>query len=206
MKPKSFIHGAIIGLVISAISTGCYQTLRMTLDPYSACAVAITLATLLYLVFLFADKSARQDSKKGRVTLLFSFIAFSTVALLISPPITAIAILNLFWVWLARSFYRHKYILSAAADLALCTFSLFASVAAGVYSQSVFLAFWSFFLTQAMIIPSLEYCRRRFERGGTLPLRESFVSGSLTASPHNEGAFKQAHLAAEQALDRLTSR
>ena len=218
MKPQSFIHNAITGLIISAIASGGYQLLRLGFEPYLASSLAITLATGLFILFSFSLKPNADTNNKGQVTLLFSFFASAALILLITPPISVVIILSLLWVWLARSWHCHKSLLVAMIDLALCGFSLSIAISAGAYSQSTFMAFWSFFLTQSMIVPSIEYCRNQLRKDPSLGLSElnleqeitqvimpglTLSSASISDGLDDMERFKQAHQIAEQSLDRL---
>ena len=218
MKPQSFIHNAITGLIISAIASGGYQILRLGFEPYSASSSAIILAASLFIIFLFNPKPSEETSKKGQVTLLFTFFASAVLMLLMAPPISVVIILSLLWIWLARSWHCHKSLLVAMVDLALCGFSLSIAISAGAYSQSTFMAFWSFFLTQSMIVPSIEYCRNQLRKDPSLGLSElnleqeitqaimpglTLSSASISDGLDDMERFKQAHQIAEQSLDRL---
>ena len=220
MKSQSFIQNAITGLIISAIASGGYQLLRIGFEPYLASSLAITLATGLFILFSFSLKPNADISNKGQVTLFFTFLASAVLMMLTTPPISAVTIVSLLWVWLARSWQCHKSLLVAMIDLALSGFSLSIAVSAGIYSQSIFMAFWSFFLTQSMIVPSIEYCRNQLRKDGSFGLSElntdqeimpgltlsaASISGGLDGLDGLDDIerFKQAHEIAEQSLDRL---
>jgi len=227
MKSQSFIQNAIAGLIISAIASGGYQFLSIGFEPYVASSLAISLATGLFLVFSFSLKPNADTNNKGQVALLFSFFAAAALMLLITPPISVVIVVCLLWIWVARSWQRHKSLLVAMVDLAffmtmidlaLSGFSLSAAVSAGIYSQSVFMAFWSFFLTQAMIAPSIEYCRNQLRKDRSSGLSElntvqetaqpmmpdlTLSKASILDVFDDMERFNQAHQIAEQSLDRL---
>ena len=73
-------------------------------------------------------------------------------AWLLLPAITLYAITHITMVWLIRSLYFHSSVLPALIDFGLCGFSLLAAVATPLYTHSIFLTIWSFFLLQALFV------------------------------------------------------
>jgi hypothetical protein len=105
----------------------------------------LALAYLLYLL-------QRSGERVGRLGTI-AFWALATVAIwLAGLGLPAYLLAHVSMVWLARSLYFHSSLLAAGADLGLALLGLAAAVWAGRTTGSVFLAFWCFFLVQALFI------------------------------------------------------
>src|SRR5262249_44593702 len=95
-----------------------------------------------------------------------------------------------FAIWLLRCWCRYTSPAAALADGALGLFAIAAASVTALHSHSVFLAFWSFFLVQALFVLIPETLQPRI----------------AATDPDDEDRFDQAHRSAEAALRRLTAR
>ena len=142
MTKLSFIRSTIAALVISAATAVLFSALLMFFSGSAALQLATTAATFAYLVYLLSNT----ETKFGKLSTLTSFVLISGAALYLSPSLLITATLNVGFIWLVRAVYYHSNVLVAFADLIISLVAFTAAVGAALQSQSVFLAFWSFFL------------------------------------------------------------
>ncbi len=128
-------------------------------------------------------------------------------------------------LWLIRSLYFYDSVLSALVDLGLTGVALVTAIWAWLASNNLFLAFWCFFLVQALfvLIPrqwskTLNYCAGKgisseracsehacLERANGAVFR-AHGSGLFDSDCFDSDPFETAHGAAERALAKLMSR
>ena len=193
MNYLSFLRSAGVGILISLFAASSFSIVKITLDAYSAWALSISIATFLSLIFMVR----KNGLKKGGFSLLVCYLASSLVVLLISPSIAVLAIFNTLWLWITRTVLWHKHAISSVGDLVLSVGSLFIAFAVGAHTQSVFMSFWSFFLAQALIAPTLSFCRQQ------LSGKNDIVPSYIARTTDNKTQFDQARRSAERALRLL---
>ncbi len=206
MTRFSFIRSAIVGFLISLTTWALYLPLSISLGTYSAIALSCSAATLAYLLFLLSNS----ESRFGRVTVVVLFCLSSMTLLLLSPPISVFALVNITFIWVARACYFHQRVLVALVDLVITTLSFAVAIAAAMQSQSVFIAFWCFFLLQSMILPAINYGLTWLSSDRLSSGRLGHAGNTDPAHPQNgcskRDDFNRAHRQAEAALSRLTQK
>ncbi len=192
MTNLPFFRSVIIALLISAATAVLYLSVSLIFDQFTAIQLCTSAATLAYLVYLLGQTKVRF----GRVSTIGVFLACTLLAWFISPSILLSAAFNVGFIWLVRAVYYHSSALVALADLVISIVTFTAAIAAAFQSHSIFLAFWSFFLAQAMIVPVLNYV---FNKGN----RDKDRSSTSAHVNCTEQHFQRAYRNAESALRKL---
>ena len=128
------------------------------------------------------------------MTLGLGALAVLLTALLLSVRMTTLLLVALTLIWSIRSFAYSRSLVSAGLQGVVCVLGCGAALMVYGHSNSLALAIWSFFLVQAtfVLIPA------QFMRRPATPL-----GATLAGAPDG---FGRAYHAAEQALERLTTR
>ena len=177
----SFAEGALVALLLSALGTVAYISLTLVIVPaVVAVLIAVTLGGgyMFYLIKRSAPKSGK---------LLGSLVILSVLGMCVLVPmsivlVVAILILS---IWLIRSTYYRQGLVDSVLDFGLNLLSLGAAIAAVVVSDSYFLAFWTFFVMQALHV--------------YLPCFQRKATHGSSASDQFRNAFENA----ESALSRM---
>ena len=184
-KP-SFGEGALVALVMSTLGSIAVYSLGLLFFSGTLLSSVIVMLGGGYLVYLIT----RSQRKSGKLvaTLLISSVALICVILPIGISVTLTILLTA--IWLVRSFYFRCGFLDSVFDLGLTLVSFAAAVTAGRISKSHFLAFWTFFIVQALhvYLPSMQ---QKQSYTGEQP---SDTSGDR---------FRRAHDNAQSALNRM---
>jgi hypothetical protein len=184
MKTPSFFEG--IGVALA----GCFVAgvLHAVLSPLvgSGCALRLLVAGIgfVYVIYLIR----RAPERCGRVTTVALWCAIALAMALLSPPLSFYLLVHLGMIWLVRSLYFYSGLLSALADMGLVAFGFTAAVWALLHAGSMFLAFWCFFLAQALFVAIPANLKR-----------------APDATFDSQDGFQHAHRTAEAALRRLSS-
>lgn len=196
MHNLPFLRSVIMALLISAATAVLYLSLSLIVDQVSAIQLCTSAATLAYLVYLLCQADARY----GRISTIGAFLTCTLLAAFLWPSTLELAAFNVGFIWLVRAVYFHKHALLALSDLVISVVTFTAAIAAALQSNSIFLAFWSFFLAQAMILPLLNYLFAGFVAQRN-PTRQG--ASVQVQSDHNQQQFQRAYLNAESALRKL---
>jgi hypothetical protein len=177
----SFAEGALVALLLSALGTVACISLALVFVP---AVVSVSVCVMLaggYMVYLIK----RSEPKSGK--LLGSLIMLTIMGACVLVPLSfvSVVVILMLSLWLLRSSYYRQGVLDSLFDLGRNLVSIGAAVAAVIVSESYFLAFWTFFLTQALHV--------------YLP---SFHQPSVPSSNASE-QFRKAFENAESALNRM---
>ena len=134
---------------------------------------------------------SRSQEKIGRIIVFTTWCVIATFAWVISLPLMLFILIQVSMLWLIRSLYFYSSILSALIDLGITGTSLVVAIGAGLYTNSLFLGLWCFFLTQALFV--------------FIPARISKKSSKISLKLKREDSFSAAHHSAESALRKLSS-
>jgi len=182
LKTPSFAEGALLALVMSSLGSIAAFSLSLLFFSASAISLAVILLGGGYLFYLIS-RSRRKSGKLVATLLVTLLLLFCTMLPLAS---SVILVMLLAAIWLLRSFYFRHGFLDSVFDLGLTFFGLAAAVTAGFVSESPFLAFWTFFVIQALhvYLPSMKQ-------------KESHIN---SRAPER---FRRAHDNAKSAISRL---
>jgi len=183
MKRPPFVEGVFLALILAVAGGSAWSLAMLALPPGPAAVLLVNgLATAYALYLLF-----RSPLRAGRVTVGTAWLALIAGLAWAPPSLLVPACAFAAALWLLRSVCYHRSLAAVAADLALHALAAGAAVWTVDQSGSVFLAVWSYFLTQALftVIPR--------------------PAAAEPASVDAEAAFERARRNAEAALRRLVS-
>lgn len=186
MRSPSFLHGVVVAFVLSFFASALFTALTLVLASGPVLRLLIPLLGFAYVLYLVG----RSRERTGRVIAVILWLVTAAVTFFLAPPLPLYLIIHVGMVWLIRSLYFYSSALAALLDLALSAISLAVAIWAAVWSGSVFLTVWCFFLVQALFsaIPrSLSRGTRKSDRPG-----------------RDEEPFEHAHRMAEAAVRRLS--
>lgn len=188
MKSPSFWDGVVVALIAAVTGEILFTALPWFIGWWSVQRLVIGLLSLGYLLHLLR----RAPGKTGRVSLLLLWFIASLAAVVFEIDIIFYLLMQLGFIWLARSCYFRHNLIGAMADLGLHTLAFATGIWAYARSGSVFLTLWTFFLVEALF-PLLP---------GTAPENAGNFQGDSAVNTR----FEQAHRTALAALQRLGSR
>jgi hypothetical protein len=125
------------------------------------------------------------------VTTVVLWLMLSLATWVLSSAFSVFLLVQLGMLWLVRAFYFHDGVLPALLDLLLGLVGLALAIAAGLHADSIFLAFWVFFLCQALFI----YLPRRFGKSPSANAADDFSAER----------FEHAHRVALAAVHKLST-
>ena len=191
MKRLSFGNGVVIALLLSLAAAAIFAALTPVLSTYTLICTIISLATLAYQLLLLRSSGIRF----GRATICGAALVIMVLAFYLAPPLAVFALLHIGLIWLTRCFYYHSSIFIALGDLGISLLGFAAAIWAIQHSNSLFLAFWCFFLVQALVLPALQAARQT-------PSSQSPYNSDQ--SDHNR-RFQRAYRSAESTLRKASA-
>lgn len=185
MKSATFSEGVIIALVSSIAVAAIFTVMSSLFFNDELLKLLISGVSFFYIGYLFL----RSKERTGRVTIISIWFVITLSSLFLMPSLLMFIVTQLLIIWLMRSLYFYNSIFSSITDLVLTGLSLVIAIWAWFNSGSLFLTFWSFFLTQALFV---------------------FIPKSFTKENKSESdvyteqdKFEHAHHLAETAVSKL---
>ena len=187
MKVPSFSEGIGVALVGSLAGSGLFAAMGWLLEGVGVFRLVIALLSFVYVIYLMV----RSPVRSGRLVVMAAWmlVAFSTWILF--PPLLLYLLVHVLLIWLVRILYFHSNVLSAFMDLALSGFAFAMAAGATMWTHSVFLGMWTFFLLQALFV--------------LLPSGKGKSTVSRRRRRDAPDHFEQAHRMAEAALQKLSN-
>ena len=146
MSRRGFLHG-VAAAVALAVGASVFVAVSAPLIGFGATLqLLIPILAFTYLLYFFG----RSEQRTGRLTTIVLWMGLAGVAWFASLPLSLYLLLHAAAIWLVRSLYRYSGFIPAVLDLGLSLASVAMAVWAALHSGSVWLAVWSFFLTQAL--------------------------------------------------------
>ncbi|MBL4708575.1 MAG: hypothetical protein JKY48_09085 [Flavobacteriales bacterium] len=195
MKRPGLFEGIAVAFIASAAGSAIFVILTSLFSGGSVFRFLIAGLSFAYVVYLLA----RSNERTGRVTAVGSWFVTAIAAWIFAPSMLIYITIHLILLWLIRSLYFYNSVLSALADLGLSGFALIAAIWAWSASNSLFLAFWCFFLVQALFV----LIPRHWTKAMANRASETAYLGGISATATNRDQFETAHAAAERALRKL---
>ena len=195
MNSLSFIRSTITALLISVICASGYYLVNVVFPSGSLSDALVvrgclSVATSLYLIYLLKNA----DISFGKLTVVALYVVTHIAMFIFWPTLLVYSVVNVGFIWLVRSVYYHSNVAFVLFDFASCLLSMVFAVVALLESHSMFMCLWSFFLTQALVLPVAHYCYSRwFEHANEKAVPSSQVSQR----------FYEAHHQAEEALRKM---
>lgn len=148
MKRPSFLHGVAVAAVLSVVGAGFVAAFVPFLAAATLARLVVSGLTFAYVLYLLG----RTGEKRGRATTLLTLGAVVVGSWLFVDSFTIYLLVHVASIWLVRALYFYSSGLTALADLGLSGVSAALAMGTLMRTGSVFLAIWSFFLTQALFV------------------------------------------------------
>ena len=177
--------GIGVGFVLSVCGAAVLAALGPLVGYGAALRAVVALLGLAYVLYALGTSGERV----GRVTTVAAWTLAAGLAWASGVPFVAYVLVHVGLIWLVRSLYFYTGVLPALADLGLSVLGAAFAVWAAHRSGSALLAFWCFFLVQALhVLLPAAVADRGSERANGADLK-----------------FTRAHAAAEAAIRRLSA-
>jgi len=185
MKMPSFIEGVVVAIALSVIGSAIAFVLAPLVGRIEIMYLLITSISFVYLVYLLK----RSTERVGKITTVVLWLVVTGAIWVAGLPVLLLGVVQIGFIWLARSLYFYSGVLPALVDLGLTALSVVIAFWAATHSGSLFLGIWTFFLMQALyvVIPQ--------------PLR---TGGGFQKNAEDD-AFQRAYRNAEAAVRQLST-
>ena len=180
MKPFTFGANVMAALALSLTAVVVKTALMPLLGMADAARVMLLVLSLGYLFFLLQRLSPRF----GLALIAASWIAQACLLLLFNPSWLVWLLSQVSVLWLMRCALRYQHLSQWLADAVLNGLALCAGISVQLYSHSLGMSVWSYFLVLALIT--------------FIPVHGSVAVGTDAAT-----SFHQSRRSAENALRRL---
>jgi hypothetical protein len=187
MKKPTFWEGVVVAL--SASLGGAIGVFALSFLFAEDMAIRPVVSGLAFAYSLYL--LSRSGERIGRLTVMLSWCILSAAVWLFGPPLILFLILHVLSIWLIRSLYFYSRLFPALADLGLCLAGIASALWAQHHTGSPFLAFWCFFLAQALFV--------------AVPAGNKPTIADEAALSNSEAEFERAYQAAEAAVRKLST-
>jgi hypothetical protein len=190
MHRPTLLEGVLVALVLSLSLSPLIVLVQLSIGSLLVWKTGVMAMAYTYICYLLA----RSGRRSGRVTLGLLALTVLLAGLVCNLRFMTMLLLCVTLIWGMRSFAYSRSLVSAVLQGGVCILGCGAALMVYGHSGSLALATWSFFLVQAtfVLIPA------QFMRRPATPL-----GATLGGAPDG---FGRAYHAAEQALERLTTR
>jgi len=190
MHRPTLLEGVLVALVLSLSVSPLVVFVQLALGSLLAWKMAVMVMAYTYICYLLA----RSERRSGRMTLGLLALTVLLASLVFNLRFATLLLLCVTLMWGIRSFAYSRSLVSAVLQGGVCVLGCGAALMVYGHSGSLALAIWSFFLVQAafVLIPA-QFMRRAATSTGE----------TLGSAPDG---FGRAYHAAEQALERLTTK
>ena len=186
MKTPEFGRAVLVAFLLAVAAAAGIPVLVTFLGVHDGVRFAVALLAGGYLLSLIHRGEASVGLPSAIVCWLLASIALGFFAVDFPAYVAA----NTALIWLTRTLLIHRSISGAVFDAVISAAAFVTAALALDQTNSAFLAVWSFFLTQALLV----------WMPGPLSLRIARLK------PEYNQAFARAERQAEAALDHLISR
>ena len=190
MHRPTLLEGILVALVLSLSLSPLVVLVQLSVGSLLAWKMGVMAMAYTYICYLLA----RSGRRSGRVTLGLLTLMVLLAGLIGNLRFATILLLGVTLIWGIRSFAYSRSLVSTVLQGGVCGLGCGAALMVYGHSGSLALAIWSFFLVQAafVLIPAPGTHRPATPLGAT-------PGGA-------PDGFGRAYHAAEQALERLTTR
>ncbi len=190
MSSLSFIRSTVVAVLLSIAASAIYYSMTILFSNEFSIRLVISIVTFAYIFYLLTEA----EMSFGKLSFGTAYILSTAAMVALNPPLLAFALFHVGFIWLIRTVYYHHYFLLSLIDLVFSIVSFTAAIGAILHSHSLFISFWSFFLTQALILPMLHHLFNKYQNPRLKP---------HPRNTHSQHDFQQAHRNAEDALHKL---
>ena len=185
MKSPS-LSGGLAFAFCAAIATAILTLSLPIILPVLAPKFTLALITIGYLFYLIKQSG----EKTGRIVTGGIAIGVSILTLTISMSLIEFILIQLGLIWIVRSLYLRARPIPALIDGLLIVAGILLASWGILQTQSLAIAVWCFYLTQALFI---DWPNRFFKE-----------DADINSDSVNQQRFDQAWLAAQQAVEKLS--
>ena len=159
MKAPGFAEGVGVALVGSLFGSAAFAALTWLLAGVGVLRLVVAGLAFGYVIYLMI----RSPVRSGRIVVLSSWSIVALSTWLLVPPLGMYVLVHVLLIWLVRSLYFYNSVLPAFLDLLLNGLALILGMGVTIWTSSLFLGIWTFFLLQALFIsiPNLAKVRTR---------------------------------------------
>jgi len=194
MKRPEFSEGVIVAILVSLTATVAFTVLSSFFPTRWLLQAMIAGVSLSYVFYLLI----RSQEKTGRITVIAVWGVVTVLTWLFSPSTMITLFVHVGLIWLVRALYYYTSLIVALVDLGLTLFGIAAAIWTLMYTHSLFLSVWCFFLIQALfVVLPTDLSPGLFKSRNKDPLRKEI-------SPQDD-VFEQAYLSAKSALRQITT-
>lgn len=196
MKRPGFAEGVVLAVLVSLAVTVVFTVLSGFFPTRWLLQAIIAGVSFSYICYLLI----RSQEKTGRLVVIALWSAVSVAAWLFSPSTIVSLFVHIGMIWLIRALYYHASLLVALVDLGMTLFAMAAAIWTLIYTNSLFLSVWCFFLIQAVFVLLPVDLKSRIFVSRHQQGRQSVVKDDPAAD-----TFEQAYLSAQSAVRQLMS-
>ena len=193
MTRPAFSEGIIVAILVSLTVTIVFTVLSSFFPTRWLLQALIAAVSVSYVCYLLI----RSQERTGRLTVIALWGVITVVTWLFSPSTIISLFVHVGMIWLVRALYYYTSLIVALLDLGLTLFAMTAAIWTLLYTNSLFLSVWSFFLIQAVfvVLPT------------DLQPGSSKKNNQVTKqNSHQTDGFEQAYLSAKSALTQIYTR
>jgi len=192
MKRPTFAEGIIVAVMASLVVTVVFTVLSAFFPTRWLLQAMIAGISFIYICYLLV----RSQEKTGRIVVIAVWSVITVATWMFSPSTIVSLFVHVGFIWLVRALYYYTSLTVALMDLGLTLFGIAASIWTLLYTNSLFLSVWCFFLVQALFV--------------VLPpdLKSSFMftrKQKGSDSKLSDDTFENAYHSAKSALRQLTT-
>jgi len=192
MKRPAFSEGVIVAILVSLVATVAFTVLSSFFPTRWLLQAMIASVSLVYVIYLLV----RSQEKTGRITVVAVWGAVTILTWVFSPSTIITLFVHVGLIWLVRALYYYTSLIVAMVDLGLTLFGIAAAIWTLLYTNSLFLSVWCFFLIQALfVLLPKDISSGWFKTKGRIQKETSA----------QDDVFEQAYLSAKSALRQLTT-
>lgn len=148
MKQPTFLEGVAVAVVLSVLGSAFALVMTPLFGRTGTLYLLVSGISFVYLVYLLT----RSNQRVGRITTVVLWMVVTGLAWIAGLPLILLALVQVGFIWLARSLYFYSSVLAALADLGLVALSLMTAYWSAAHTGSLFLGVWTFFLMQALFV------------------------------------------------------
>ncbi len=197
MNRPGFAEGIVVAIIISLAVSAIFTVMSTFFPTRWLLQILIAGVSFSYVFYLLV----RSREKVGKLTVVAVWGSVAILSWMFSPSILVTLFVHIGLIWLVRALYFYTSLILAFIDLGLILFAMAVGIWTLLYTNSLFLSVWCFFLLQSLfvLLPA--------DLSGNS--RKQKLSRSTVETNSNESKkkdpFEQAHQTAQAALRQLAA-
>ena len=148
MTPRTFLHGALAGGLLSSGGAILFMALRPLLPYTPALNVTLAVVAAAYGIYLLVCSHVRS----GRIAAFTLGLGGLALALWLISSSAMLIVVAGTGIWLLRACFFHQRPVHVLGDGLLIASGITAAWASAVHTNSLLLSLWAFFLIQSFFV------------------------------------------------------